>query len=169
VKAYTTRVGEGPLPTELLDATGERLRESGNEYGASTGRPRRCGWYDAVVTRYAVRVNGLDALALTKLDVLDGFKELQICTAYTCGGETLTEMPADLAQLAACVPVYETMPGWDKPTAGVTRYADLPDAAKAYIRRLEEVSGVPAAIVSTGSDRDHTIIRDNSVAANWLK
>ena len=168
-KAYTTRVGEGPLPTELLDATGERLRESGNEYGASTGRPRRCGWYDAVAVRYAARVNGLDALALTKLDVLDGFSEIKICTAYRCGDETLTEMPGDLAKLAACVPIYESMSGWDRPTMGVTRYADLPDGAKNYIRRLEEVSGVPAAIVSTGSDRDHTIIRDDSVATNWLK
>jgi adenylosuccinate synthase len=167
-KAYTTRVGEGPLPTELLDATGEQLRESGNEYGASTGRPRRCGWYDAVVVRYAARVNGLDALALTKLDVLDGFKEIQICTAYRCAGETLTEMPGDLAQFAACEPVYETMPGWDRPTAGVTKFADLPAAAKAYVQRLEEVSGVPAAIISTGSDRDHTIIRNDSVAARWF-
>jgi len=168
-KAYTTRVGEGPLPTELLDATGERLRESGNEYGASTGRPRRCGWYDAVAVRYAARVNGLDALALTKLDVLDGFSEIKICTAYRCGDETLTEMPSDLAKLAACVPVYETMPGWDRPTKGVTRFADLAEGARNYIRRLEEVSGVPAAIVSTGSERDHTIIRHDSVAANWLK
>jgi adenylosuccinate synthase len=168
-KAYTTRVGEGPLPTELLDATGERLRESGNEYGASTGRPRRCGWYDAVAVRYAARVNGLDGLALTKMDVLDGFEELKICTAYKCGGETLQEMPADIAQLAACEPVYETIAGWDRPTAGITRYADLPEGAKAYIRRLEEVSGVPAAVISTGSDRSHTIVRDDSVAANWLK
>jgi adenylosuccinate synthase len=168
-KAYTTRVGEGPLPTELLDATGERLRESGNEYGASTGRPRRCGWYDAVAVRYAARVNGLDGLALTKMDVLDGFEELKICTAYKCGGETLQEMPADIAQLAACEPVYETIAGWDRPTAGITSYQDLPEGAKAYIRRLEEVSGVPAAIVSTGSDRSHTIVRDDSVAVNWLK
>ncbi len=168
-KAYTTRVGEGPLPTELLDATGERLRESGNEYGASTGRPRRCGWFDAVAVRYAARINGLDALALTKLDVLDGFEEIKICTAYKCGAETLTEMPGDLAKLAACVPIYESMPGWDRPTMGVTRYADLPEAARNYIRRLEEVSGVPAAIVSTGSDRDHTIIRDDSVASRWVK
>ena len=121
------------------------------------------------MTRYAARVNGLDALALTKLDVLDGFEEIKICTAYRCGSETLTEMPGDIAQLAACVPVYETMPGWDTPTVGVTRYENLPAAARAYIRRLEEVSGVPAAIVSTGSDRDHTIIRNDSVAANWLK
>jgi adenylosuccinate synthase len=167
-KAYTTRVGEGPLPTELTGPMGERLRETGQEYGASTGRPRRCGWYDAVAVRYAARVNGLDALAVTKLDVLDGLAELQVCTAYTCGGERLTELPGDIAQLAACEPVYETLPGWTQPTRGVTRYDDLPDAAKRYIARLEEVSGVPAAIISTGSERDHTIVRDNSVAADWL-
>src|SRR6185312_5806454 len=109
-KAYTTRVGEGPLPTELTDEMGERLRESGQEYGASTGRPRRCGWYDAVAGRYAARVNGLDSLAITKLDVLDGLNELQVCTAYRCGGETIRDMPGDVAQLAACQPVYEPMP-----------------------------------------------------------
>jgi adenylosuccinate synthase len=168
-KAYTTRVGEGPLPTELLGEMGERLRESGQEYGASTGRPRRCGWYDAVAVRYAVRINGLDALALTKLDVLDGIEALQICTGYRCGGGILNDMPADTAQLAACVPVYETLPGWTQPTRGVTRYDDLPVEARAYVRRLEEVSGVPAAVVSTGSERDHTIIRDDSVAAEWFK
>ena len=112
VKAYTTRVGEGPLPTELFGDMGNRLRESGNEYGAVTGRPRRCGWYDAVAARYGVRINGLDALALTKLDVLDGLERIDICTAYTCGARTLTEFPSDLAQLAACKPVYESMPGW---------------------------------------------------------
>src|ERR1043165_8707934 len=111
-KAYTTRVGEGPLPTELTDEMGNRLRESGQEYGASTGRPRRCGWYDAVAVRYAVRINGLDALALTKLDVLDGIEALQICTGYRCGGEVLSEMPADTAQLATCEPIYETLSGW---------------------------------------------------------
>ena len=158
-KAYTTRVGEGPLPTELTGAMGERLRETGQEYGASTGRPRRCGWYDAVAVRYAARVNGLDALAITKLDVLDGLDELEICTAYKCGSETLTEMPGDTAQLAACQPVYEKMAGWKQPTRGVTNYDDLPAAAQAYIRKLEETSGVSAAIVSTGSERDHTIIR----------
>src|SRR6476660_418403 len=117
-KAYTTRVGEGPLPTELTGELGDRLRESGQEFGAVTGRPRRCGWYDAVAVRYAVRVNGLDALALTKLDVLDGLPELQVCTSYRCRGTTLTEMPGDLAQLSACEPVYETLPGWNAPTAG---------------------------------------------------
>ena len=111
-KAYTTRVGEGPLPTELTGMMGDRLRDSGNEYGAVTGRPRRCGWYDAVAVRYGVRINGLDGLALTKLDVLDGLERIEICTAYRCGSKTLTEFPSDLAQLAACQPVYEAMPGW---------------------------------------------------------
>ena len=159
-KAYTTRVGGGPLPTELFGEIGERLRETGQEYGASTGRPRRCGWYDAVAVRYAARVNGLHKLAITKLDVLDGLNPLQICTAYKCGSETLTEMPSDLAQLAACEPVYETMPGWTEPTAGVIDYAKLPENAKKYISRLEETSGVEAAIISTGSDRTETIIRN---------
>ena len=160
VKAYTTRVGEGPLPTELTGEMGDRLRDSGNEYGAVTGRPRRCGWYDAVAVRYGVRINGLDALALTKLDVLDGLEEIEICTAYRCGSRTLTEFPSDLSQLALCEPVYESMPGWSTPTKGVRRWSDLPDNARRYIARLEEVSGVPAAIVSTGSDRDDTILRE---------
>jgi len=160
-KAYTTRVGEGPLPTELSGEMGQRLRESGNEYGAVTGRPRRCGWYDAVAVRYGVRINGLDALALTKLDVLDGLERIEICTSYRLGSRTLTEFPSDIAQLAACEPVYESMPGWSKPTRGVRRYEDLPDAARRYVARLEEVSGVPAAIVSTGSDREDTILRDD--------
>jgi adenylosuccinate synthase len=158
-KAYTTRVGEGPLPTELSGDMGDRLRESGNEYGAVTGRPRRCGWYDAVAVRYAVRINGLDALALTKLDVLDGIDPLLICTAYRCGDRTLTEFPSDLLQLAACEPVYESVPGWSSPTRGVRQFRDLPENARRYVARLEEVSGVPAGIVSTGSERDDTIIR----------
>jgi adenylosuccinate synthase len=164
-KAYTTRVGEGPLPTELTGPMGERLRETGQEYGASTGRPRRCGWFDAVAVRYAARVNGLDALAITKLDVLDGLDELQVCTAYRCEGRTVHEMPGDVSQLAACEPIYETLPGWRQPTLGVTDFSALPQEAKNYIARLEEISGVPAAIVSTGSDRDHTIVREN----DWLK
>ena len=161
VKAYTTRVGEGPLPTELTGDMGNRLRDSGNEYGAVTGRPRRCGWYDAVAVRYGVRINGLDALALTKLDVLDGLERIEICTAYRCGSRTLTEFPSDLSQLAACEPIYESMPGWDAPTKGARRFADLPENARRYIARLEQVSGVPAAIVSTGSDREDTILRED--------
>jgi adenylosuccinate synthase len=160
VKAYTTRVGEGPLPTELTGEMGNRLRDSGNEYGAVTGRPRRCGWYDAVAVRYGVRINGLDALALTKLDVLDGLERIEICTAYRCGSRTLTEFPSDLSQLAACEPIYESMPGWDTPTRGARRFSDLPENARRYIARLEQVSGVPAAIVSTGSDREDTILRE---------
>jgi adenylosuccinate synthase len=165
VKAYTTRVGEGPLPTELTGEMGQRLRDSGNEYGAVTGRPRRCGWYDAVAVRYGVRINGLDALALTKLDVLDGLDKIEICTAYRCGPRTLTEFPSDIGQLAACEPVYEAMPGWSQPTKGIRRYDDLPEAARRYIARLEEVTGVPAAVISTGSERDDTILRKDVLTA----
>jgi adenylosuccinate synthase len=164
-KAYTTRVGEGPLPTELTGPIGDRLRETGREFGAVTGRPRRCGWYDAVAVRYAVRVNGLDALALTKLDVLDGLPELQVCTAYRCNGTTLTEMPGDHAQLAACEPIYETLPGWTTPTQGLQNYDQLPREARIYVARLEEITGVPAAIVSTGSGREETILRDGVLNA----
>jgi adenylosuccinate synthase len=167
-KAYTTRVGEGPLPTELTGELGNRLRESGQEFGAVTGRPRRCGWYDAVAVRYAVRVNGLNALALTKLDVLDGLPELQVCTAYRCKGATLTEMPGDSAQLAACEPVYESIPGWSTPTAGARSFDDLPREAKAYVARLEAITGVPAAVVSTGSAREDTIIRRETIAGRWF-
>ncbi len=161
VKAYTTRVGEGPLPTELFGEMGNRLRESGNEYGAVTGRPRRCGWYDAVAVRYAARINGLDGLALTKLDVLDRLDRIDICTSYRCQGRTITDFPSDISQLAQCEPVYESMPGWSTPTAGARTFAQLPDAARKYIARLEDVSGVRAAIVSTGSERDDTIVRDD--------
>ena len=168
IKAYTTRVGEGPLPTELTGHDGDALRESGQEFGASTGRPRRCGWYDAVVARYAVRVNGIQAFALTKLDVLDGLSEIRLCTAYQCGDELVTEFPVDTARLATCVPVYETLPGWDAPTAGVTRFDDLPAEARAYVARLEELTDTPVAIVSTGSNRADTIVRDGSLVARWL-
>jgi adenylosuccinate synthase len=167
-KAYITRVGEGPLPTELFGEIGTRLRETGQEFGAVTGRPRRCGWFDAVAVRYAVRVNGLDALALTKLDVLDGMKELQICTSYRADGAAVTEFPGEISQLGKCEAVYETMPGWSEPTSGVRRYADLPRDAQRYIARLEELTGVPAAVLSTGSAREDTIIRDDSVAATWF-
>jgi adenylosuccinate synthase len=167
-KAYTTRVGEGPLPTELSGELADRLRESGQEYGASTGRPRRCGWYDAVVVRYSARINGIDALALTKLDVLDGLPEVRICTGYRTATTVLTEFPADLRILAASEPVYETLPGWKEPTRGATRFSDLPPAARRYVERLEQVSGVPCAIVSTGSDRTETIVRDDTIVQSWL-
>jgi adenylosuccinate synthase len=161
VKAYATRVGEGPFPTELSGEMGRRLRESGSEYGAVTGRPRRCGWYDAVAVRYAARLNGLDGLALTKLDVLDGVESIQVCTAYRAGGRTITDFPSDTGQLAQCEPIYESMPGWDRPTKGVRTFDQLPAAARAYIARLEAVSGVPAVIVSTGSERSDTILRED--------
>jgi adenylosuccinate synthase len=160
VKAYTTRVGEGPFPTELSGDMGNRLRESGSEYGAVTGRPRRCGWYDAVAVRYTARINGLDGLALTKLDVLDGLDRIDVCTAYRFAGRTLTEFPSDVRQLEQCEPIYESMPGWRAPTRGARRFRDLPQAARNYIAMLEEVSGVPVAIVSTGSERDDTIMRE---------
>jgi adenylosuccinate synthase len=168
-KAYTTRVGEGPLPTELFGDEGTRLRESGHEYGAVTGRPRRCGWYDAVAIRYSSRINGLDALALTKLDVLDGLERIEICTAYQCEGRTLSELPSDISRLSQCKPVYESMPGWSLPTKGLTRFSDLPAAARRYVARLEEISGVPAAIISTGSDRADTILREDLMAALGLQ
>ena len=167
-KAYLTRVGEGPFPTELSGAIGDRLRETGMEYGASTGRPRRCGWYDAVALRYAVRINGIDSIALTKLDVLDGLETIEICTAYQIGGRTVTEFPSDLNTCGPITPVYESCPGWTAPSKGVRDYVQLPAAAQRYIRRLEEVSGVPVGLISTGSDRNETIIRADSVVATWL-
>ena len=171
VKAYTTRVGSGPLPTELTGSDGDRLRESGKEYGASTGRPRRCGWFDAVAVKYAVQVNGIEALALTKLDVLDDEDEIKICTGYRCGDNVLMTPPADIGQLGRCEPEYEILPGWagDGNCAGVRRESDLPSAARAYIERLEELSGVPASIISTGSDRKDTIVREGGLASRWLK
>ncbi|MGE5357561.1 MAG: adenylosuccinate synthase [Bacteroidales bacterium] len=162
-KAYTTRVGGGPLPTELSGPLAEKLRESGQEYGASTGRPRRCGWYDAVVVRYAARINGLDALAITKLDVLDDLDEIRICTAYRCGGEVFEELPADIEVVARCEPVYETVRGWKRSTKGARTLEELPADARAYVARLEEASHVRAALISTGSDRDDTVFADAAV------
>jgi adenylosuccinate synthase len=168
-KAYTTRVGEGPLPTELNGDLADRLRETGQEYGASTGRPRRCGWYDAVVVRYSARVNGMDAIALTKLDVLDGLPEVKVCTGYRTPTGTITEFPADLGVLAGATPVYETLPGWSAPTKGVRRMEDLPVEARRYITRLEEVSGVTCGLISTGSDRNETIVAPGSAVERWTK
>ena len=168
-KAYTTRVGEGPLPTELNGDLADRLRETGQEYGASTGRPRRCGWYDAVVVRYSARVNGMDAIALTKLDVLDGLPEVQVCTGYRTATGTVTEFPADLQVLAGATPVYETLPGWSVPTKGVTRIENLPVEARRYITRLEEVSGVSCGLISTGSDRNETIVAPGSAVERWTQ
>ena len=168
LKAYTTRVGDGPMPTELNDAVGERLRAAGHEFGAVTGRPRRCGWFDAVVARFSARVNGLDAVALTKLDVLDGFAEIPVCVGYRCGDQVLREFPSDLGTLSACEPVYDVLPGWTRPTAGIRRFEDLPEEAHRYIAHLEHAIGVPVGIVSTGADRDDTIVRPASPVSAWL-
>jgi adenylosuccinate synthase len=168
-KAYLTRVGEGPFPTELFGEVGDRLRETGMEYGASTGRPRRCGWYDAVAVRYAVRVNGIDSIALTKLDVLDGLETIEICTGYTIGDRTVSEFPSDLNSCGPITPIYESCPGWSAPTKGAKSYEALPPEAQRYIKRLEEVSGVPVGLISTGSDRNETIVRHDGLVADWLK
>ncbi|GAB4530489.1 MAG: adenylosuccinate synthase [Anaerolineae bacterium] len=157
VKAYVTAVGAGPLPTELTDATGERLREVGREYGATTGRPRRCGWLDAVALDYANWLNGFTSLVVTKLDVLDGMPELKICTAYRLpSGEVLTRMP-DPASLESVEPVYEMWPGWDRPTVDARRWEDLPVEAQGYLRRIEELAGAPIRWVSVGPEREAMI------------
>jgi adenylosuccinate synthase len=157
VKAYTTRVGNGPLPTEAGSPYGARLRELGGEFGAVTGRPRRCGWFDATVVRYATRVNGLTGLAVTKLDVLDTFAEIPVGTSYRLGGEVCDEMPAEVEALSRVEPVYEVMPGWSQPTGNARKLADLPAAARAYLDRLETLSGVPVRYVSVGTRRDQII------------
>ena len=168
-KAYTTRVGGGPFPTELLDDHGAYLQKRGNEYGAVTGRPRRTGWFDAVVVRYSVMLNGFDALALTKLDVLDEFDEINISTGYRCRGELLDSIPYGANVLAECEPVYETLPGWKETTSRTTNFDELPPAAKDYIRRVEELCGTPVALISTGPDRTETIIREDSPVSAWMK
>lgn len=157
VKAYSTRVGDGPFPTELLDETGDFIREAGREYGTTTGRPRRCGWFDALVVRHARRVSGLSGMALTRLDILTGMPELKVCVAYTLNGETVREFPTSLKALAQCQPVYETLPGWTEDISGVRNFDELPENAKAYIRKIEEVTNVPLAILSVGPGREQTI------------
>ena len=157
-KAYTTRVGSGPFPTELEDATGERLGERGHEFGTVTGRKRRCGWFDAVLVRQSAAVGGITGIALTKIDVLDGFDEVKICTGYTLRGETLDYFPAHAADQAEVVPVYETMAGWQESTAGARSWADLPAQAIKYIRRIEELIRCPVALVSTSPEREDTIL-----------
>jgi adenylosuccinate synthase len=166
-KAYTTRVGEGPFPTELTDETGERIRERGAEFGATTGRPRRTGWFDAVGVRYAARVNGLDAIALMKLDVLDGLDPIRVCTGYRYRGETLIELPNETDILAECEPIYESLPGWTESTVGALEEKRLPPTCQAYIRHLEELVGVPFTLISTGPRRDQTIVRSNALWDSW--
>jgi len=160
-KAYSTRVGGGPYPSELKDATGEKLRQLGGEFGATTGRPRRCGWIDALALRYAARVNGLDGIALTKLDVLTGFPEIKIAVAYRCGDQTFDEMPSDLETLERCEAVYEALPGWTEKLDGVRRWEDLPKTARTYVERVAELTGVKIVAVSVGADRGETIVLEN--------
>lgn len=159
VKAYTTRVGAGPFPTELSDDMGEHLASVGAEFGATTGRPRRCGWFDAVLLRRAVFANGLTGLCVTKLDVLDGLPEVKICVGYRLDGDELTTPPLLIERYSECEPIYETWPGWDAPTSGVTAYAELPREAKHYLSRLEDLLEVPVDIVSTGPSRDAIVVR----------
>jgi adenylosuccinate synthase len=160
VKAYTTRVGNGPFPTELADETGEKLREIGGEFGATTGRPRRCGWFDAPVVRKAAAVNGLTHLAVTKLDVLDTFKEIKVCTSYKCEGKSILHFPNRLAQVSACEPVYETLAGWECPTTKCRSWSDLPPNAQKYLTRISELIGVKIGIISIGAKRDESIVLD---------
>ncbi len=158
-KAYTTRVGAGPFVTEQDNEIGDRIRTQGNEFGVTTGRPRRCGWLDLVIVRHAVRVNGLTAIALSLLDVLSGFDEIKLCRAYRIDGKETLDFPADLKELAKAEPVYETFTGWQEDITGCTKYEDLPENAKRYISFIEEFLGVPAAFISVGPKRSQTIIR----------
>ncbi|MCL6479902.1 MAG: adenylosuccinate synthase [Peptococcaceae bacterium] len=157
-KAYITRVGEGPFPTELKDETGEYLRRRGHEFGTTTGRPRRCGWFDAVIARYAARINGLDCLAITKLDVLTNLDRILICTGYRYGNEIITEFPPTLKQLARCQPVYDEMPGWTEDISSARKFDDLPANARNYLKRISELSGVPVALIGVGPGREQTLV-----------
>lgn len=159
IKSYSTRVGGGPFPTELLDDVGERIRQRGREFGTVTGRPRRCGWLDAVALRYTAAFNGVDEAALMLLDVLSEVDEIRICTAYELDGERIDRFPADAFRLAKCRPVYETLPGWRVDISGVRTFADLPSTAQQYVQRVSELVGVPVSIVSVGPDREQTIFR----------
>ncbi|MSQ25535.1 MAG: adenylosuccinate synthase [Dehalococcoidia bacterium] len=156
-KAYTTRVGTGPMPTELLDETGELIRTRAHEFGVTTGRPRRCGWFDAVAGRYSVQINGMNAGALTRLDVLDDFPSIKVCVAYEINGKPVRDFPGSLTTLNRCKPVYEELPGWRKPTPHLRRFEDLPAQAKAYVHRLEHLVGCPMKMISVGPRREETI------------
>ncbi len=158
VKAYSTRVGAGPFPTELVDAMGEQIRVQGDEYGATTGRPRRTGWLDLVALRHAIRINGVDSIAITKLDVLDNIAEIKVCTHYELHGEKRSEVPLDLAELAIAKPVYETVPGWQADTTGMTKFSSLPEKARKYLDYIAKDLGVTICLVSTGAKREETIM-----------
>lgn len=159
VKAYTTRVGGGPFPTELTDETGEHIARVGAEFGATTGRPRRCGWFDAVVARYACMIGGISEWALMKLDVLDNLETIRVCTAYEIDGKRIEQMPASLRTFERCTPIYEDVPGWQTPTTHCTTWEELPEKAKAYVNYLEQITGTPVSILSVGPKRSSTILR----------
>jgi adenylosuccinate synthase len=163
-KAYTTRVGSGPFPTELEDATGEMLRARGNEFGATTGRPRRCGWFDAAALKRAVQINGVSGLCVTKLDVLDGMELVKVCVGYRMDGKVSDMLPAGADDTARCEPIYEDWPGWNESTVGVKRYEDLPKAARNYLERIQELLAVPVDMISTGPDREETIVQRHPFA-----
>jgi adenylosuccinate synthase len=158
VKAYTTRVGEGPFPTELLDADGQRLRDNGGEYGTTTGRPRRCGWYDAVIARYTARINGVTDFVLTKLDVLTGFEKLPVCVGYRIGDTLHTEMPMTQTEFHHATPVYEELPGWDDDISKARSLSDLPDNARRYVEAVESMTSVPISVIGVGPGRDESIV-----------
>ncbi len=164
VKAYTTRVGRGPFPTELFDEVGDRIQEKGAEFGATTGRRRRCGWLDTVLLRNAVRLNGLTGLAITKLDVLGGLEEIKVCTAYELNGRQIDRFPANLDELAACRPVYESLPGWQEDICGIRRQGDFPAAVRTYLSRIEDLVKTPIDIISVGPGREETIVLRNPLA-----
>jgi adenylosuccinate synthase len=158
-KAYITRVGNGPMPTELTDATGERIRQAGQEYGATTGRPRRCGWFDAELVRFTSALNGFTSLALTKLDVLDSFEEVKLATGYQWNSSPAHYYDGDALFLEECQPVYETLPGWQQPISQAKSWEDLPEAARHYIERIEQESGLPVSYIGVGPGRDETLVR----------
>jgi adenylosuccinate synthase len=171
VRTYSTRVGEGPFPTEMLEGEaeiGQLIRERGHEYGVSTGRPRRCGWFDAFATRYAAEINGFDTVALTKLDILDALDEIKVCTGYRLKGEPCESFPAVSHELREVEPVYETLPGWNSSTEGVTELESLPARARDYVEFISEQIGVPVGLVSTGPERSQTILVRDSALAHWL-
>jgi len=168
VKAYTTRVGEGPMPTELVDGVGLHLRDRGHEFGTTTGRPRRCGWLDLVVLRHARRINGVRCLALTKIDVLDELDELQVCVAYRIGGEVVRNLPAVTDRLEAAEPIYRTFPGWKQDTRGVLERSDLPQAALDYVDFLEQELDASADLISSGPRREETVVSGDRRLEEWL-
>jgi adenylosuccinate synthase len=164
-KAYTTRVGSGPFPTELTDEVGRRLGERGREFGTVTGRPRRCGWFDAVLVRQAIKIAGIDGIALTKLDVLDGLDPLRICTGYRLGNERIHHLPGSAGAQGKVEPIFETLDGWQESTRGARSWADLPATAIKYIRRIEELIEAPVALLSTSPEREDTILVTDPFAA----